>query len=209
MNASRKILKNVSKKTKNITTSLLDYGERSVQGRIVESVVLLILIVFTAVVIKYLPPNFLCWFNHIVVKIIFLIVIAFVALYSPAVGLLLAILLVSLIQMCQRKQLSQEISVLNAKNPEPTPPADNTVESMQGYMDPQMMDTKPQQTPSNHTQPEGFNEDTACLANCGDQPGNRALDGMCGNVMTWEGQISAQGLNGPVVGPQPSVGYPV
>ena len=41
---------------------------------------------------------------------IFLIVIAFVALYCPAIGLMLAILLVSIIQMCQRKQLSQDIN---------------------------------------------------------------------------------------------------
>ena len=112
MDVSRKILKNVSKRTTNVAKSAYGFGERSVQGHVVEGVILVILIVFTAVVLKFLPSNFLCWFNHIVVKIIFLIVIAFVALYSPAVGLMLAILLVSLIQMCQKKQLSQEIDVL-------------------------------------------------------------------------------------------------
>ena len=68
------------------------------------------MIILTAVVLKFLPLKFLCFFNNIIVKVIFLIVIAFVALYCPAIGLLLAILLVSIIQMCQRKQLSMEIN---------------------------------------------------------------------------------------------------
>jgi len=220
MDASRKILKNVSKRTTNVAKGAYGLGERSFQGHIVEGVILVILIVFTAVVLKFLPTNFLCWFNHIVVKIIFLIVIAFVALYSPAVGLLLAILLVSLIQMCQKKQLSQEIDVLKQtpmRSQQPVmPPAippqnSDTVESMQGYMDPQMMDEDQQQMGGAEQMmvPQGFNEDSACLANCAGEQGGRQLDGMCGNVQTWKEQISAQGLNGPVVGLQPSVGYPV
>ena len=218
MDVSRKILKNVSKRTTNVAKSAYGFGERSVQGHVVEGVILVILIVFTAVVLKFLPSNFLCWFNHIVVKIIFLIVIAFVALYSPAVGLMLAILLVSLIQMCQKKQLSQEIDVLKQVPmqaqapvmPEPATTSD-TVESMQGYMDPQMMGDDQQQGGAAEQMmvPQGFNEDSACLADCQGENGGRQLDGMCGNVQTWKEQISAQGLNGPVVGLQKSVGYPV
>lgn len=218
MDVSRKILKNVSKRTTNAAKSAYSFGERSVQGHVVEAVILVILIVFTAVVLKFLPTNFLCWFNHIVVKIIFLIVIAFVALYSPAVGLLLAILLVSLIQMCQKKQLSQEIDILKqvpaeAQQPVMPEPAttSDTVESMQGYMDPQMMGDDQQNAGAAEQmmEPQGFNEDSACLADCHGQNGGRQLDGMCGNVQTWNEQISAQGLNGPVVGLQKSVGYPV
>lgn len=216
MDASRKILKNVSKKTTNVAKSAYGFGERSIQGHIVEGVILVILIVFTAVVLKFLPSNFLCWFNHIVVKIIFLIIIAFVALYSPAVGLLLAILLVSLIQMCQKKQLSEEIDVLKqVRSQQPVMPesaqTSDTVESMQGYMDPQMMGENEQNTDMEEQMmlPQGYNEDSACLADCQGQEGGRQLDGMCGNVQTWREQISAQGLNGPVVGLQKSVGYPV
>ena len=211
MNASRKILKNVTKKGSNVAKSVINLGERSVAGRVVESVIVLALIIFTAVVLKYLPNNFLCWFNHIVVKIIFLIVIAFVALYSPPVGLMLAILLVSLIQMCQRKQLSQEIDVLKVAPKAPQAP---TQESMQDYLDPEKMIQSEHlhESYSNQEQmmqPQGFNENSACLANTNGINSGRQLDGMCGNVITWNGQISAQGLNGPVVGPQESVGYPV
>jgi hypothetical protein len=56
-----------------------------------------------------IKQRFLCFFNNVIVKVIFLIVIAFVALYCPAIGLMMAILLVSIIQMCQRKQLSMDI----------------------------------------------------------------------------------------------------
>ena len=211
MNASRKILKNVTKKGSNVAKSVINLGERSVAGRVVESVVVLVLIVFTAVVLKFLPTNFLCWFNHIVVKIIFLIVIAFVALYSPPVGLMLAILLVSLIQMCQRKQLSQEIDVLKTEPKQPAAPA---MESMQDYLDPEKMieSEHVHESYTNHEQmmnPQGYNDNSACLADTKGANSGRQLDGMCGNVMTWDGQISAQGLNGPVVGPQDSVGYPV
>ena len=118
MNAPRRVLKASS----NTVKSIYKFGEKSVQGHIIEASIIVILIVLTAVVLKFLPVNFLCFFNNIIVKVIFLIVIAFVALYCPAIGLMLAILLVSIIQMCQRKQLSLEIG--NIKN------SGSTVETM-------------------------------------------------------------------------------
>jgi hypothetical protein len=93
----------------NTVKSLYSFGEKTLQGHLIEGSIIVILIVLTAVVLKFLPLKFLCFFNNIIVKVIFLIVIAFVALYCPAIGLMLAILLVSIIQMCQRKQLSMEI----------------------------------------------------------------------------------------------------
>ena len=105
MNASRRVLR----ASTNTVQKIYSFGEKSVQGHVIEGSIIVILIVLTAVVLKFLPLNFLCFFNNIIVKVIFLIVIAFVALYCPAIGLMLAILLVSIIQMCQRKQLSMEI----------------------------------------------------------------------------------------------------
>jgi hypothetical protein len=105
MNVPRRVFK----ASTNTVKSLYDYGQKSTQGYLIEGSIIVILIVLTAIVIKFLPIKFLCFFNNVIVKVIFLIVIAFVALYCPAIGLMMAILLVSIIQMCQRKQLSMDI----------------------------------------------------------------------------------------------------
>ena len=105
MNAPRRVFK----ASTNTVKSLYNYGQKSTQGYLIEGSIIVILIVLTAIVIKFLPIKFLCFFNNVIVKVIFLIVIAFVALYCPAIGLMMAILLVSIIQMCQRKQLSMDI----------------------------------------------------------------------------------------------------
>ena len=111
MNASRRVLR----ASGNTVKKLYGLGEKSIQGHFIEGTIIVILIVLTAVVLKFLPLKFLCFFNNIIVKVIFLIVIAFVALYCPAIGLMLAILLVSIIQMCQRKQLSLEINNIQSR----------------------------------------------------------------------------------------------
>lgn len=98
MNASRRALRASS----NTVKKLYSFGEKSVQGHLIEGTIIVILIILTAVVLKFLPLKFLCFFNNIIVKVIFLIVIAFVALYCPAIGLMLAILLVSIIQMSEK-----------------------------------------------------------------------------------------------------------
>ena len=189
MNAPRRVLKASSNTVKNI----YKFGEKSVQGHVIEASIIIILIVLTAVVLKFLPLKFLCFFNNIIVKVIFLIVIAFVALYCPAIGLMLAILLVSIIQMCQRKQLSLEIGTIQNSGP--------MSESMQDYQQRQDQQRQrqirqnpnesvgdgPQQplqprynetlsmiesydnqgTPSHMEAPQGFNEDTSCVSGCG------------------------------------------
>jgi hypothetical protein len=225
MNASRRLLKASSNTVKQIYT----YGEKSVQGHIIEGSIIVILIVLTAVVLKFLPLKFLCFFNNIIVKVIFLIVIAFVALYCPAIGLMLAILLVSIIQMCQRKQLSMEIN--NIQNSAPTgknmQPDMNVFESMGNQMgnnkDYPMGDQmgsfdnimESYDNQGGNMQPQGFNEDTSCLSGCGGsgsggkRDSRNELNGMCGNVKTWSNQESAQGLDGEVVGLQSSIGYPL
>jgi hypothetical protein len=64
-------------------------------------------------------------------------------------------------------------------------------------------------------EPQGFNDDTSCVAGCGGsgsggkRDNRRELNGMCGNVKTWTNQESAQGLDGEVVGLQSSIGYPL
>lgn len=130
MNAPRRVLRASS----NAVKKIYGFGEKSVQGHLIEGSIIVILIILTAVVLKFLPLKFLCFFNNIIVKVIFLIVIAFVALYCPAIGLMLAILLVSIIQMCQRKQLSMEINNIqnSSSGNENIQPDMNVFESMAG-----------------------------------------------------------------------------
>ena len=219
MNASRKVLR----ASTNTVKKLYSFGEKSVQGHVIEGTIIVILIVLTAVVLKFLPLKFLCFFNNIIVKVIFLIVIAFVALYCPAIGLMLAILLVSIIQMCQRKQLSLEID--NIHNSRRTvenmePPNMKLFESMTG--EPVDGDENEQGllmesygNQGGNMEPQGFNDDTSCVTGCGgsgsggNRDNRRELNSMCGNVKTWSNQESAQGLDGEIVGLQSSIGYPL
>lgn len=219
MNASRRVLR----ASGNTVKKLYGFGEKSLQGHFIEGSIIVILIVLTAVVLKFLPLKFLCFFNNIIVKVIFLIVIAFVALYCPAIGLMLAILLVSIIQMCQRKQLSLEIDNIQSgrrtvENMEP--PNMKLFESMSGSSiddseneQGQLMESYDNQGSNN--EPKGFNDDTSCVTGCGgsgssgNKDNRRELNAMCGNVKTWSNQESAQGLDGEVVGLQSSIGYPL
>ena len=244
MNASRRVLR----ASTNTVKKIYSFGEKSVQGHVIEGTIIVILIVLTAVVLKFLPLKFLCFFNNIIVKVIFLIVIAFVALYCPAIGLMLAILLVSIIQMCQRKQLSMEIGNIQSgggRTIESMPSGDplggqvesmgnlmesyggtqenpidstNMMESYGGTQENPIDSTNLMESYSNrggHMEPQGFNDDTSCVAGCGGsgsggkRDNRRELNGMCGNVKTWTNQISAQGLDGEVVGLQSSIGYPL
>ena len=240
MNASRRVLR----ASTNTVKKIYSFGEKSVQGHIIEGSIIVILIVLTAVVLKFLPLNFLCFFNNIIVKVIFLIVIAFVALYCPAIGLMLAILLVSIIQMCQRKQLSMEIgniqgggrtmenntnmdvyesmqgtpegnplgNVMNSYGESPDTKGD-VMESYGGGTEEFLMESYDNRGGS--MEPQGFNDDTSCVAGCGGSGSGgkkdhrRELNSMCGNVKTWTSQESAQGLDGEVVGLQSSIGYPL
>lgn len=269
MNAPRRVLRASS----NAVKKIYNFGEKSIQGHLIEGSIIVILIILTAIVLKFLPLKFLCFFNNIIVKVIFLIVIAFVALYCPAIGLLLAILLVSIIQMCQRKQLSMEINnIQNSSSGNSNMQPDmNIFESLDGnenFNDRQvdggmggMGDTggmggmggmesmggmggmgvmesmvdmesvqgmggmggtggmgdfmESYQNRGQSMEPQGFNDDTSCVTGCGGsgssgkKDNRRELDGMCGNVKTWTNQISAQGLDGDVVGLQSSIGYPL
>lgn len=234
MNASRRVLR----ASTNTVKKIYNFGEKSVQGHVIEGTIIVILIVLTAVVLKFLPLKFLCFFNNIIVKVIFLIVIAFVALYCPAIGLMLAILLVSIIQMCQRKQLSMEIGdIQSSRRTVENMPNTNVYESMQGnpmgnqgdlmessgsqgdvmesYGGSQGNIMESYDNRGGSMEPQGFNDDTSCVAGCGgsgsggNRDNRRELNGMCGNVKTWTSQESAQGLDGEVVGLQSSIGYPL
>ena len=241
MNASRRVLR----ASTNTVKKIYSFGEKSVQGHIIEGSIIVILIVLTAVVLKFLPLKFLCFFNNIIVKVIFLIVIAFVALYCPAIGLMLAILLVSIIQMCQRKQLSMEIGNIQGGSrtmenntnmnlyesmeggtPQGNPLGDvmesyghgpdtqgDVMESYGGGSQEDVMESYGNRGGS--MEPQGFNDDTSCVAGCGGsgsggkRDNRRELNSMCGNVKTWTSQESAQGLDGEIVGLQSSIGYPL
>ena len=64
MNASRRVLR----ASTNTAKSLYDFGEKTIQGHLIEGSIIIILIILTAVVLKFLPLKFLCFFNNIIVK---------------------------------------------------------------------------------------------------------------------------------------------
>jgi hypothetical protein len=229
MNVPRRVFK----ASTNTVKSLYNYGQKSTQGYLIEGSIIVILIVLTAIVIKFLPLEFLCFFNNVIVKVIFLIVIAFVALYCPAIGLMMAILLVSIIQMCQRKQLSMDIDKINNRSYEmknnqldtnifeslnsdqKENSSDSDSDSNEKQDDTNVNIQSENEYENSTFEPQGVDKMfTSCISQCGNGSNDpidssRELDGMCGVVKTWENQFSAQGLDGEVVGFQSSIGYPI
>ena len=86
---------------------------------VVEGVLVLLLAVYSGVVVNFCPISYLEFFENIIVKIVFLVVIAFVGLYSPSVALFLAIALIVNLQMAQKKKISRDLDVLSTGNTSP------------------------------------------------------------------------------------------
>ena len=82
---------NPSKAVVKAPNAILEKTGISVAGHIIQAVFVVLLIVYSGVVIQFLPVSFLAFFDNIIVKIVFLVVIAVVGLFSPAVALFLAI----------------------------------------------------------------------------------------------------------------------
>jgi len=151
MNATRRLAKKSSivKYTKGSSS---DMTSLAIQG-----VIIVILIVYSAILVRYVSIDFLNFFEHIAVKIVALVIIAFVGLYSPAVALFIAIALICTLQMAQKKKLINEvrevrpredvIKRMNAMKNRLMKDL-NIVESMDnasskpGYLDPEMMNKK-------------------------------------------------------------------
>jgi len=146
MNATRKF----AKKSGNIVKYAYDTGTQSLASTAGQGILILILILYSAIFVKNMPVGFLKFFENIIVKIIFLVIIAFVGIFSPAVALFLAIALICTLQQSQKTRLVTDIrsiqpSQVDLAKLKLMAMRQNLIESMdnqgagQQYLDPNMM----------------------------------------------------------------------
>ena len=211
---AKKVL-NVSKSVVNVPSAILQKTGISMTGHIIQAVFVVLLIVYSGVVVQFLPVSFLSFFDNIIVKIVFLVVIAVVGLFSPAVALFLAIALVVMLQVGQKKQLEGSVQrVIQTQASRMMAPAvvarevadRDIVESMDGgdgYLDPELMDAGRSFMTRPSDPPAGFNQNDSCLSCSSD-----SCVSQCSGVKTWKDTLGAQGLEG-IIGFQSSVGYPL
>jgi len=205
---------NVSKTVVNAPSAILQKTGISLTGHIIQAVFVVLLIVYSGVVVQFLPVSFLAFFDNIIVKIVFLVVIAVVGLFSPAVALFLAIALVVMLQVGQKKQLEgtvqrivqRQASRMMAPMVAKEVADGDIVESMDGdgYLDPELMDAGRSYMTRKSATPAGFNQNDSCLS-C--SRGNES-NAQCSGVKTWKDTLGAQGLEG-ITGFQSSLGYPL
>jgi len=206
---------NVSKTVINAPSAILQKTGISLTGHIIQAVFVVLLIVYSGVVVQFLPVSFLAFFDNIIVKIVFLVVIAVVGLFSPAVALFLAIALVVMLQIGQKKQLEgtiqrvaqRQASRMRAPMIAKEVADGDIVERMDGgdgYLDPEVMDAGRSYMTRESATPAGFNQNDNCLS-C--SSGNES-NAQCSGVKTWKDTLGAQGLGG-ITGFQSSVGYPL
>ena len=211
---AKKVL-NPSKAVVKAPSAILEKTGMSITGHIIQAVFVVLLIVYSGVVVQFLPVSFLAFFDNIIVKIVFLVVIAVVGLFSPAVALFLAIALVVMLQVGQKKQLEgtvQRVVQRQASRMMDTPfvkkevADEDIVESMdgEGYLDPEVMDAGRSYMTRSSATPAGFNQNDSCLS-C--SSGNDT-NAQCSGVKTWKDTLGAQGLEG-ITGFQSTLGYPL
>lgn len=161
MNAA-KAVRNVGKKGLNVAKDSV-VQIQSIPHVVVSAVIVLLLIVYSAVVVNYVPFKFLAFFENIIVKIVVLVVIAFVGLYCPAIALFLAIALIVTLQMAQKKRMTGDVTTEKMTPQAAMNNSDDTMmkkdkhgstmkhgkvsmkhgkmmESMEDYLDPALMD---------------------------------------------------------------------
>ena len=211
---AKKVL-NGSKAVVNVPSAILQKTGISMTGHIIQAVFVVLLIVYSGVVVQFLPVSFLSFFDNIIVKIVFLVVIAVVGLFSPAVALFLAIALVVMLQVGQKKQLEGTVQqVVQRQASRMMAPAvvarevadGDIVESMDGgdgYLDPELMDAGRSFMTRPSNPPAGFNQNDSCLSCNSD-----SCVSQCTGVKTWKDTLGAQGLEG-ITGFQSTVGYPL
>lgn len=193
---------NLSKKTFNKIYNVYEYGTLSIQGNIIQAILVLFFVIYSGIIVNYCSLPFLQFFENIIVKIVVLVIIAFVGIYSPAVALFIAISLIVTLQTAQKKKLLTDLEIVNEIQQEPVPTT--SMVEMPTQEETQENMTNQEQM----TQPLGYNNDASCVGSCGGNNGNPENSSQCGVVKTWENQMSAQGLDYPP-GPVESVGYPV
>ena len=131
MNATRSL----ARKGASVVKYTYERSKASFQSNMIQGVAIVALILYSAILLRYLPLKFLTFFEHISVKIVVLVIIAFVGLYSPAVALFIAIALISTLQMAQKKKLIGEIGGAKMR--------ENIEDNLQSFSDDMMDDILP------------------------------------------------------------------
>lgn len=172
--------------------------------------VILLLVAYSSVGVHYLPVSYLRFFEHTLTKIVALLVVAFVGLYSPAVALFLAISLIVTLQVAQKKKILTDLGLNNvqaAQRMNASLRQPQVQEETQDVNVPQGMMENFDMTDTN--EPVGYNDDQSCVQGCQSTDASSSnLSGQCSNVKTFQDQFSAQGLDCPP-GPSASIGAPV
>jgi len=239
MNSASKAVRNLGKKSSNVVSGTIKYSQETLQNTMAQGVIILVLIAYSVFFVKRVPMGFLTFFDNIIVKVVSLVIIALVGLYSPAVALFLAIALIVTLQSSQKRKLGEEpmddmkdtlkkdahsMKTLMEKGAHDVKhhmekgahdvKHHMQKESMMNYLDPTLNqqgdDAMESFDMGSNQVPLGFNNNTSCIGSCGGgKEGNPSLSAQCGVVKTWNNQMSAQGLGDEPVGFQSSVGYPV
>lgn len=126
---TKKAMNGVSKVAKGTTETVSSVTKKGLKGvkrinddmkkKIIEhtltSVIVFALILYSSFIINYFPLKFLVFFENIIVKIVVLIIIALVGIYSPAIALFLAIALIVTLQQAQKRKLSADMKLINTE----------------------------------------------------------------------------------------------
>lgn len=228
MNSASKAVRNLGKKSSNVVSGTIKYSQETLQNTMAQGVIILVLIAYSVFFVKRVPMGFLTFFDNIIVKVVSLVIIALVGLYSPAVALFLAIALIVTLQSSQKRKLGEETmhDMKDTLKKDTKSMKDHMEkgaqdvkqhmqkESMMNYLDPTLNqqgdDAMETFDMGSNQVPLGYNNNSSCIGSCGGgNEGNPSLSAQCGVVKTWNNQMSAQGLGDEPVGFQSSVGYPV
>lgn len=239
MNSASKAVRNLGKKSSNVVSGTIKYSQETLQNTMAQGVIILVLIAYSVFFVKRVPMGFLTFFDNIIVKVVSLVIIALVGLYSPAVALFLAIALIVTLQSSQKRKLGEETmhDMKDTLKKDTKSMKDHMEkgaqdvkhhmqkaahdvkqhmqkESMMNYLDPTLNqqgdDAMESFDMGSNQVPLGYNNNSSCIGSCGGgNEGNPSLSAQCGVVKTWNNQMSAQGLGDEPVGFQSSVGYPV
>jgi len=172
-----------------------------------ELVIIAALILYIAFFIHSVPLDFLMFFDNNVVKIVSLVVIAFVGYYSAPVALFLAIAFIATLQTSQRKRLMTVMAPQRMTTMRETLDKKDGVEMVvKEEKEKKKEEDKKEKfyvRPEDRDNISGFNLDMPCIA---DKNGLQ-----CNQVMTYQKSCGAQGLGSeacPIPGLQTSVGAP-
>ena len=155
-----------------------------------------LVVLYAAFCVQRLPMEYSKLVENIAVRFALLLLIAFITMNDPVLGLLLAVAFVLTIQVSNKNKLNEIVSADNEKE-EPEPSVDAQPDSfVDGSGDGDEADKKSDNTSNvTNTCNQDFFTDSSQLADVQ----NDTVDGsnQMDQVQTWEQQLGPQGMNPP------------